>query len=106
LTSGIFRTSCNTAGGATPSRDDWRPLFLEEVRKQHIQRVLAMCKGNRLRAAQVMGIGRTSLYRYLKEDGYDQNVIARAKAAGSGARGLASRVRNRCITFQSSRRFF
>ena len=35
-----------------------------------------------LRAAQVLGIGRTSLYRYLKEGGYDQSVIARAKAAG------------------------
>jgi hypothetical protein len=34
------------------------------------------------RAAQVLRIGRTSLYRYLKEDGNDQNVIARAKAAG------------------------
>jgi DNA-binding NtrC family response regulator len=51
------------------------------VRKQHIQRVLAVCKGNRLRAAQGLGIGRTSFYRYLKERGYDQNVIARAKAA-------------------------
>jgi ActR/RegA family two-component response regulator len=49
--------------GGAGSRDDWRPLSLEEVRKQHIQRVLAMCKGNRLRAAQVLGIGRTSFYR-------------------------------------------
>jgi len=37
----------------------------------HIQRVLEMCRGNRLRAAQILGIGRTSLYRYLKRDGYD-----------------------------------
>jgi transcriptional regulator with PAS, ATPase and Fis domain len=48
--------------------DDWRPLSLEEVRKVHIQRVLDMCQGNRLRAAQVLGIGRTSSYRYLKRD--------------------------------------
>jgi transcriptional regulator with PAS, ATPase and Fis domain len=69
-------------GAGSAGRDDWRPLSLDEVRKQHIQRVLGMCKGNRLRAAQVLGIGRTSLYRYLKEDGYDQSLIARAKAAG------------------------
>jgi transcriptional regulator of acetoin/glycerol metabolism len=41
------------------------------VRKVHIQKVLQMCNGNRLRAAQILGIGRTSLYRYLKRDGYD-----------------------------------
>lgn len=46
--------------------DSWRPLPLEEVRKQHIQRVLEMCNGNRVRAAQMLGIGRTSLYRFLK----------------------------------------
>jgi len=63
-------------------RDDWRPLSLDEVRKQPSKRVLTMCKGNRLRAAQVLGIGRTSLYRYRKEDGYDQTLIARSKAAG------------------------
>lgn len=51
--------------------DDWKPLSLEEVRKFHIQRVLEMCQGNRLRAAQILGIGRTSLYRYLKRDGSD-----------------------------------
>ena len=44
----------------------WRPLPLEEVRRLHIERVLEMCQGNRVRAAQMLGIGRTSLYRYLK----------------------------------------
>ena len=63
--------------------DEWRPLSLEEVRKSHIQRVLEMCQGNRLRAAQVLGIGRTSLYRYLKSDAKD-------RAAASGRPGHAS----------------
>jgi len=49
--------------------EDWRPLSLDEVCAHHIQRVLEVCKGNRLRAAQILGIGRTSLYRYLKRDG-------------------------------------
>ena len=44
----------------------WRPLPLEEVRRIHIHRVLEMSHGNRVRAAQLLGIGRTSLYRYLK----------------------------------------
>jgi DNA-binding NtrC family response regulator len=64
-------------------RDDWQPLSLEEVRKLHIQRVLEMCQGNRLRAAQILGIGRTSLYRYLKRDGYE--VRAHGKSGGAAA---------------------
>src|SRR5690348_11380912 len=59
----------------TSDSDSWRPLSLDEVRKMHIQRVLELCKGNRLRAAQIWGIGRTSLYRYLKRDGYDANKV-------------------------------
>jgi ActR/RegA family two-component response regulator len=39
---------------------------LDEVRREHIERVLAMCNGNRVRAAHTLGIGRTSLYRFLK----------------------------------------
>ena len=62
--------------------DDWKPLSLEEVRKGHIQRVLEMCQGNRLRAAQVLGIGRTSLYRYLKRDRYG---AGKAKSGGAAA---------------------
>jgi transcriptional regulator of acetoin/glycerol metabolism len=46
--------------------DTWRPLPLEEIRRQHIRRVLDACEGNRVRAAHMLGIGRTSLYRFLK----------------------------------------
>jgi DNA-binding NtrC family response regulator len=61
---------------------DWKPLSLEEVQKVHIQRVLGMCQGNRLRAAQFLGIGRTSLYRYLKRDGLDTR---KEKSGGAAA---------------------
>jgi DNA-binding NtrC family response regulator len=63
-----------------PEGGDWRPLALDEVRKLHIQRVLELCLGNRLRAAQLLGIGRTSLYRYLQCDGYE--ICAREKSGG------------------------
>lgn len=47
--------------------ESWRPLPMDEVRRLHIQRVLVACNGNRVRAAQILGIGRTSLYRFLKK---------------------------------------
>ena len=64
--------------GTMPAGEAWRPLPLDEVRGIHIQRVLEMCKGNRVRAAQMLGIGRTSLYRFLKR------TNKRAAAARSG----------------------
>ena len=64
--------------------EDWRPLSLEEIRKVHIQRVLEMCQGNRLRAAQILGIGRTSLYRYLKRDG-PPSLPSRSEKSGGAA---------------------
>jgi DNA-binding NtrC family response regulator len=69
-------------GASSLDGDDWKPLSLDDVRKVHIQRVLEMCQGNRLRAAQILGIGRTSLYRYLKRDGY--NTI-KEKSGGAAA---------------------
>ncbi len=62
--------------------DGWRPLPLAQVRQQHIERVLEMCQGNRLRAAQVLGIGRTSLYRFLKRNG--QNGARRKSGCSLG----------------------
>src|ERR1700680_546468 len=55
-------------GPRTAEGNEWRPLSLDEVRKVHIQRVLGMCQGNRLRAAQILGIGRTRFYCYLQPD--------------------------------------
>jgi sigma-54 dependent transcriptional regulator, acetoin dehydrogenase operon transcriptional activator AcoR len=56
-------------GPRRPEGDEWRPLSLDEVHKLHIQRALETCQGNCLRAGQILGIGRTSLHRYLKRDG-------------------------------------
>ena len=61
--------------------DDWKPLSLDEVRKLHIRRVLDLCQGNRLKPAQFLGIGRTSLYRYLKRDG----IETRKEKSGAAA---------------------
>jgi hypothetical protein len=48
------------------AEDSWRPLTLQETRRQHIWRVLDACEGNRVRAAHLLGIGRTTLYWFLK----------------------------------------
>ncbi len=61
--------------------DRWPPLSLNEVRNVHIQRVLDLCRGNRLRAAKILGIGRTSLYRFLKRKGAGSDVEAGSRAA-------------------------
>jgi DNA-binding NtrC family response regulator len=81
LPEGLQHRGPRTAGG-----DEWRPLSLGEMRKIHIQRVLNICQGNRLRAAQVLGIGRTSLYRYLKSDAEEKPKAAKFGQASSGAR--------------------
>jgi DNA-binding NtrC family response regulator len=73
-------------GPRSANGDEWRPLSLEDVRKIHIHRVLDMCQGNRLRAAQVLGIGRTSLYRYLKEDSEEKPAAPKYGHASAGAR--------------------
>lgn len=57
----------------------WRPLPLAEIRRIHIERVLEMCGGSRVRAAQILGIGRTSLYRHLKHE--HKKGIGRTTAA-------------------------
>ncbi len=68
-------------GQRTAQGDQWGPLSLDEVRKVHIQRVLDMCQGNRLRAAHILGIGRTSLYRYLKRAEQDGDRPAKREGA-------------------------
>jgi len=70
---------CKRAMRTNSSGEEWRPLPLEEVRRIHIHRVLEMSHGNRVRAAQLLGIGRTSLYRHLKRvNGAEKNSVPRA----------------------------
>jgi DNA-binding NtrC family response regulator len=63
---------------AAGADQDWQPLPLSEMRRIHIQRVLKTCNGNRVRAARVLGIGRTSLDRFLKSA--ERHVGTRASA--------------------------
>jgi transcriptional regulator with PAS, ATPase and Fis domain len=60
---------------------EWQPLSLGVMRKLHIQRVLEMCHGNRVRAARTLGIGRTSLYRHLRQDSQDTGAHEKSRGA-------------------------
>jgi len=43
---------------------------LQEVERRAIEQALSYTRGDRTTAAQLLGIGRTTLYRKLKEYGY------------------------------------
>jgi len=57
------------AAGATESQP--APVSLEELEREHIQRVLRESHGNRERAAAILGISSRTLYRKLRE--YESN---------------------------------
>lgn len=48
--------------------ENWRPLPLREAVRIHVNRVLDLCEGNVRKAAGMLGIGRTSVYRFLMRE--------------------------------------
>jgi DNA-binding NtrC family response regulator len=64
---------------ASTARDSWQcvvPSTLDEVERQHIIATLRYTEGNKLRAAELLGIGRYSLYRKAERLGIDLDSLS------------------------------
>lgn len=55
-----------------------RTLKLDELERKYVRSVVDLCNGSRGRAAELLGIGRATVYRILARDG-------KAEASGSGS---------------------
>ena len=58
------------AGGAAPEYPFAR-MSLEELEKSHIQRILDLSGGQKARAAAILGINRTTLWKKLRQYGVE-----------------------------------
>ena len=67
----IGNESCHRAMEALADSQPEEPLDLSDVEKITINKALAKCKGDRLEAARLLGIGKTTLYRKIAAYGIE-----------------------------------
>ncbi len=73
------------AAGSTRMRQEPEPILpLSRIERNHIERVLKRCRGNRAKAARMLGIGRNTLWRKLKQYHLESEVAH--QPADEGAR--------------------
>lgn len=62
-----------------PSEDEKEPPNLDELTRDHILRVMKYTGGNKLRAAEILGVGRWSLYRMAERLGINLDELTYEK---------------------------
>jgi DNA-binding NtrC family response regulator len=70
-----FSAACEMLQAKPQDRRAVRMITLEQLVQEHIRAVLLACQGNKLRAAEVLGISRSTLYRML-ESGSGELALA------------------------------
>ena len=79
------------AGAAQADTDD-SLLSLEQMERRHTLRVLESVKGNKTRAAEILGISRATLYRLIETAHQSRDPKDVAGSAGAGAPHVHARV--------------
>jgi two-component system response regulator HydG len=90
MTGGVAPQPSSIAPAEPSSEASWvcrLPSTLEEVEREHMLATLRFTKGNKLRAAELMGIGRYSLYRKARRLGIDLDNGSETRKQKSEAPG-------------------
>lgn len=81
LTAGDLPTLVKTEASKSASLDSTVPKRLQDVVEEHVLRVLKLCAGNKLRAAELLGISRSTLYRMLETRSYSERTTPHSSIA-------------------------